>query len=153
MTCENCINYEWCSEQGKDLFSYNSYRNDAEIICGGFKHKGRFIEVPYHVGQTIYVTDHYEAEYSESGYVKFVIEDIRYSPICNCDCKNCENWFCGNNSNSDDKSKKVKCELTFIYAFAYTDCYETFTVEDIGKTVFLTEEEAAKAVRESKERG
>lgn len=103
------------------------------------------IETPLNIGQIIYVTDHYAAKSSKTGYVGFAIEDIRYSPVCHSNCKNCANWFCINNRNTNDKSGEIKCELRFVYDVYCADCFETFTVNDIGKTVFLTEEEAKKA--------
>lgn len=76
------------------------------------------------VGQTIYVI-----KYGEEVH-EYTVEEIRLPA----------NPY----SYSDDTEMKV----VFIYNMLYEDCYDCFGVEDIGKTIFFTAEEANKKLEE-----
>lgn len=53
MTCKDCIHYELCEIRG---YTYNENLDESvDIICGDFKDKSRYIELPCKVGDTVYV--------------------------------------------------------------------------------------------------
>lgn len=86
------------------------------------------------LGKTIYVVDYKMRDmsgnkvYSQSAWT---ITEIRFP--------NDPHFY-----SLDNKEMKV----VFIYNLEYDDCYDTFGIYDIGKTVFFTEEEAQKKVDE-----
>lgn len=76
------------------------------------------------VGQTIYVI-----QYGEEVH-EYTIEEIRLPAKLD--------FY--------DDAREMK--VVFIYNMLYEDCYDCFGVEDIGKTIFFTEEKANKKLAE-----
>ena len=96
-------------------------------------------EIVVLVGKTIYVVEESAVSrevlpnrYIVTGetvnnYAKYIIEEVRFTN---------EHYY-GTESN-----------VVFIYNIEYDDCYDYFVPDDIGKTVFFTEEEAKSAIQE-----
>lgn len=96
-------------------------------------------EIVVLVGKTIYVVEENVVSREvlpnryivtgETGnnYAKYIIEEVRFTN---------EHYY-GTESN-----------VVFIYNIEYDDCYDYFVPDDIGKTVFFTEEEAKSAIKE-----
>ena len=91
------------------------------------------------VGKTIYVVekDVVSREVSPNIYVvtgeivynyaKYIVEEVRFT----------NDHYYGTESN-----------VVFVYNIEYDDCYDYFVPDDIGKTIFFTEEEAKKMIEE-----
>ena len=96
-------------------------------------------EIVVLVGKTIYVVEKnvVSREVSPNRYIvtgetvnnyaKYIIEEVRFTN---------EHYY-GTESN-----------VVFVYNIEYDDCYDYFVPDDIGKTVFFTEEEAKSAIQE-----
>ena len=96
-------------------------------------------EIVVLVGKTIYVVEKnvVSREVSPNRYIvtgetvnnytKYIIEEVRFTN---------EHYY-GTESN-----------VEFVYNIEYDDCYDYFVPDDIGKTVFFTEEEAKSAIKE-----
>ena len=96
-------------------------------------------EIVVLVGKTIYVVEEnvVSREVLPNRYIvtgetvnncaKYIIEEVRFTN---------EHYY-GTESN-----------VVFIYNIEYDDCYDYFVPDDIGKTVFFTEEEAKSAIKE-----
>ena len=96
-------------------------------------------EIVVLVGKTIYVVEKnvVSREVSPNRYIvtgetvnnyaKYIIEEVRFTN---------EHYY-GTESN-----------VVFVYNIEYDDCYDYFVPDDIGKTVFFTEEEAKSAIKE-----
>lgn len=48
-------------------------------------------------------------------------------------------------------SDKENYDVVFIFNMEYEDCYDYFGINDIGKTIFFTEDEAKQAIKELNE--
>lgn len=113
MTCKKCIHYVVCEAHLK--------LNDIPLeLCGLFKDKSRFIELPCNVGDTVY-----EFYKPVNQIIPYEIEDVH-----------------------------IDKEQTRYFATAFDIDYNKyldeidFNEDEIGKTVFLTKEEAEKALKE-----
>lgn len=96
-------------------------------------------EIVVLVGKTIYVVEKNAVSREVSpnryivtgetvnNYAKYIIEEVRFTN---------EHYY-GTESN-----------VVFVYNIEYDDCYDYFVPDDIGKTVFFTEEEAKSAIQE-----
>lgn len=117
MTCKDCIHYNICAINGIDVENTTLKK---ELCCGEFKDKSRFIELPCKVGDVVYVIKNN----------KICAKDIVYynkihSRVAE---QNEEYWHCVD---------KDRISINVI----------TFYPENIGKTVFLTKEEAEAKVK------
>ena len=137
MTCDNCIHYDVC-----EALEMNGIAKVHPIQCGYFNDKSRYIELPCKVGDTVYViTEKHPC----------------YACMCVGD-------FCHKYCTVKDKSKLVVKEAKVFY-FLFSERSNEFRVEieqsrdlvmhfvhfgikDFGKTVFLTREQAEKALAE-----
>lgn len=124
--CKDCIHYEVCDRYTAPNETYPEVGG-----CRCFKPKSRFIKLPCAVGDTLFVLwsltkSHKKSVYPVKAYA------LRY----------------------DDKKNNMRVcvEGTFnieAYGGSYNHYYRgTFTWENVGKTVFLTKEEAEKALAE-----
>lgn len=96
-------------------------------------------EIVVLVGKTIYVVEKNAVSREVSpnryivtgetvnNYAKYIIEEVRFTN---------EHYY-GTESN-----------VVFVYNIEYDDCYDYFVPDDIGKTVFFTEEEAKSVIQE-----
>ena len=108
-TCADCIHYEACSAGG-GLF--NEKDESKEMLCGHFKDKSRYIELPCAVGDTVWFDT-----YKKSGTVCLGIQPHKVDRI-------------------------DVVVVTDTKSLIETQTYSW----EIGKTVFLTKEEAEKAL-------
>lgn len=125
MTCKDCVHYEVCAEQDA-MLGENTIDEivGVENLCEYFKPKSRFVELPCEVGQTVYAltTDSPTGiEETRVSQIKIKIKEngkISYRISAPCIC---DDWG---------------------------EAHWTFCVFDFGKTVFLSKEEAEKALAE-----
>ncbi len=132
--CENCIHYDRCdhyhiaTDTGK--YAYQNIdlekRDDVEDICDDFKDKSLFVELPCEVGTPVYV-------------IEF------------CHCYNSYEEQCRRRRTKASKWLSV----TKLPSSHHTKCVKLFErpfkieyLIRIGKTVFLTKEEAEKKLKE-----
>ena len=123
MTCKDCIHEKICGHFIPQGLPWDDGEFPAELFCDHFKPKSRFIELPCAVGDTVYwVTKLCD----ENGREESAINE---GTIISFSLQNDGLWFyC-----------RYKYGLTFWHKIAY-----------FGKTVFLTKEEAEKALEERK---
>ena len=115
-SCKKCINYDMCS-----IHSANCDRSSD--YCVLFKDRNRFIEFPCSVGDTVY---YYNGDFST--ILPYFVENLNIGYY-----DENENYYlyeanCTNDDNGD-----------------LIDSLD-FDLNDIGKIVFLTREEAEKAL-------
>lgn len=118
--CKDCMHNEACSVFAGDL------GEDGAEKCVCFKDRNRFVELPCKVGNTLYMLNRNKSNIQEMTLDK---PDIR----CHC-IKDDEFACCMPICN--DKENGI-CAYRFHLDFS-----------EIGKTVFLTREEAEKALKE-----
>lgn len=133
MTCKDCIHYEACKFLGMNV-------DDTKLrkeFCGCFKDKGRFVELPCKVGDKVYKI---EPLY----YQMFTHED-------DCKCATCEDFYEGGMGDPCGCNRKKPCqyiseEIADLRMIVDISQPNNFTREiALGKTAFLTREEAEKA--------
>ena len=121
--CKDCLGFEFCLDRlGTTKYYDNAIAaNNVEELCQKFKDRNRFVELPCKVGDTVYVIDDMGDE--EYLVAPCTISAIRY------ECK-------------ETDSKIIIMTEGFLAPF--TNSWV------LGKTVFLTREEAEQALKESK---
>ena len=119
-SCKDCIHYEACESQVPRTF-WNS--ETFYYHCKCFKDRTRFVELPCKVGDVVY-------SYCEDLFriLPYFIEQI----IISYDSDSPNNEYVTFNGISSNASELL----------ADMD----FTIDEIGKTVFLTREEAERAL-------
>lgn len=125
-TCKDCLHYNVCYENrdGMDMYALMQSKK-VETFCTDFKDKSRYIELPCKVGDTVY----YFCE-TFGVILPYFIESINIAYL--------------------DKSKAIyqyEANATNIKEDELLDSID-FEPDDIGKTVFLTREEAERALKE-----
>ncbi len=126
MTCKDCIHYKAC----KNLIRLCNHlvtgcmQLDEYSPCTTYENKSKYIELPCKVGDEVYVIKNN----------KIYIKDIVYYNKIHSRIpeQNAEYWHCV------DKNRILINVITF-------------NPEDIGKTVFLTKEEAEQKLKELEE--
>lgn len=124
MTCKDCIHCDVCTQDilSTDLHPYIDFsvRDDVEESCCDFKDKSKFIELPCSVGDTVYYP--YAGKILEKKVTAYHrIYDARSG------AQGIDWWY----ELENDESETMDADL-------------------IGKTVFLTREEAEKKLEEFK---
>lgn len=121
-SCKDCIHYDvceyWSNKTNQAYYSYGSY-------CEYFKDKSKFIDIPFNIGDTVYVIPSIDG-----------IKPIRKS-IIECEISNII-------FNQDGKTIGYSCEERCSNYFYYS-CI--FLFNSIGKTVFLTREQAEESLK------
>lgn len=125
-SCKDCVHYEACKDE---VEFHRAEPNDLEVDgieahCEHFKPKSRFVELPCEVGSTVY-------------------------KITRNKVKECEVVFVG-------ISADEKCSyFNFVEKYADGTFYKSYSMvfDVIGKTVFLSREEAEKALKERRSDG
>lgn len=129
MTCEDCINYDWCKDQtnNPDYYDGISY---VENKCKGFKSKSQYIKLPCCVGDTVYFLD---TKYEKHGRKKVPVEYVDVGFVDNI---------------------VLGClDIPLVVVCNENNIWTTFDgSKDFGKTVFLTKKSAEKALREREEK-
>lgn len=135
MTCENCIHYDLCN-----ALEMNGLSKVHQKQCGFFNEKSRYIELPCKVGDTVYV-----------------IKPLWYG-IWGDDehkCRKCEHFYEGGMGDppgcalEDDccyHIEETKADLRHIADWITPSIF--MGKIEWGKTVFLTREQAEKALAE-----
>lgn len=116
MTCRDCFHHEVCSDFRRNICEidqrrFEEYKINSDGLCGDFKNKACFVELPCKVGDTVWVA-------VSSLSINLLELEIAYIGIY-------ANYIC-----------------------ACTYGGYSFDTNEIGKTVFLTREEAEAALRE-----
>lgn len=133
MTCKDCIHYDVCggytlTDLDCDVFHYAIEGRpdeipDIEERCSGFKDKSRFVDLPCKVGDTVYIIDNRDMLDIDPS-VCSVVDDEIYE------------MGCGRTQSGELK-----------WLFLVIESGEDFYDDDVGKTVFLTREEAENALK------
>ena len=128
MTCKDCVHYEVCVVRASQFKSVGVEvewdEEDSADVCMMARKKSRFVELPCEVGQTVY-------------------------KITRNKVKECEVVFVG-------ISADEKCSyFNFVEKYADGTFYKSYSMvfDVIGKTVFLSREEAEKALKERRSDG
>lgn len=135
-SCKDCLYSEKC---------ITLIMEQPEEICPNFKDRSRFVELPCEIGNMVNVITnccniytYNDNDYSTgTGATECPFED-------NCNFEEC-----------DDTNERIfETTVSSIYNegngwyLAFKDLAVEFNITDIGKTVFLTPEEAEKALKE-----
>lgn len=121
MTCQDCVHYEVCDYRVKKMrIKGYELRANEDFICSYFKDKSKFIELPCKVGDTVW-------------FIKFAFSYAK-RPI--------PAMICGMKTFSNNGA------FTFMSLTVENNINRNFTNYDIGRTVFLTKEEAEQALKE-----
>ena len=113
MTCKDCVHYEVC-----EALEQNGISRIHPSLCGCFKDKSKFIELPCKVGDKVW-------------FIKFMWNYAK-QPI--------SAMVCGIKTFSSSGT------FTFTALTYENNVSRSFINQDIGKTVFLTKEEAEQAL-------
>lgn len=137
MTCKDCLHYEACKGVYDDVVDNNYIRNfdyeDYEIRgCVHFTDRSEWLHLPCKVGDTVFCL--YDGDYGE-----YKVETMNIDTLC---------------------KPKIRVECNIHGYGKIEDCPEEFCgqpfcvgylgADDFGKTVFLTREEAEKALEGKK---
>lgn len=124
-TCKDCIHYDVClleRDNSKDKLTADGLFKKAEEDCAYFKDKSRIVELPCKVGDTVYEIR------PDRGFIQeYTVITIHIS--------RCDAFF----------------DWELIDGEGIYSNVNGFTVNMLGKTVFLTREEAEKALERMKE--
>ena len=121
-TCKDCIHYEVC----EPYTSPNESFPEKKGGCPLFKDKARFIELPCAVGDTVYVPWHWVGT---QGIATVEVEEVKVYDNVNKRCM----FFIDMQSDDED----------------FNQAYGCWKLEqNIGKTVFLTKEDAEQKLKE-----
>lgn len=129
MTCKDCVHYEVCKRIDDKMEVKNMSLNETiQEMCRDFKNKSKYIELPCKVGDTVYSYCY------EFGYIlPYFVENINISFLAN------DRTFISFEANSHaDETDESLDDIDF-------------DLEDIGKTVFLTKDEAEQKLKELQE--
>ncbi len=129
--CKDCLYYECCKTLNKDFIKHpKDYENNERMseICTTFKDINRFMKLPCKVGDTVYLMVKYNKD-EFGNYCTGIVSGIHVT----------------------DKKSNGPYSKRFDYLvvrFPTTDSIKHINFKEIGKTVFLTREEAEKALEE-----
>lgn len=122
MTCKDCIHYEACKFY-TDKTRFNLPKNAEN--CGDFKDKMLVLELPCKVGNTVY---YYCSDFG--CILPYFVENIHISYYSND-----KDYISFEADSHAEETDELLDEIDF-------------DIEDIGKTVFLTREEAEAKLKE-----
>lgn len=135
MIYKDCIHYEACKYIYYPMSTYDEEAKafDESDSCDGcqfYSDKSRFVELPCKVGDKLFIL--YDDDYGEYECSEFCIgglQELRVFAKCGIsgyqNIQECPEYYCGQ-----------------------PFCSTSFISQDFGKTVFLTREEAEKALKE-----
>ena len=128
MMCKECINFECCKSQNSEKISYYDGLSCMENKCHGFKNTLQYIKLPCKVGDTVYVD------------TRTLPKDIP-PYLVNIKEENLPAYFVGKvvsfRITEEKKIAKIRIQEKWLDDFYFVS---------FGKTVFLTREEAEKAL-------
>lgn len=121
MKCENCIHYDAC----KKISDVHGLAFGNSPFCDRFKDKSLFVELPCKIGETVYMPWKWNGQEGIACLKVTTMVDIIGLGL-----------DFGTNFETDDD--------------AYYEEYNggRFKIEDVGKTVFLTQKEAEDKLKE-----
>lgn len=124
--CKNCLHYEVCADvMKKDLFIKEKMLKIANPICKCFLDKSRIIELPCKVGDYLYTNSAMQGWYMRKRNAPYRVKIV----------------FIGLNDSE-------KMGGGFLHVLYENDWMLEFPFSDIGKTIFLTYEEAKRLLKE-----
>lgn len=126
MTCKNCIHKEVCETLGNGVAQA---RLQTEHNCRYYKDKSLVIEIPVKVGQMVYRIASYGN--SRNQIISTEIEENQVELV----------YYQEEIETQYRNTRLIVKEFETTYAEGYTE-------EDIGKTVFLTKEQAEAKLKE-----
>ena len=128
-SCKECLYDKIC------MYQFNT---PNITLCPNFKPKSRFVELPCEVGHTVYVIGKNKVKETTVGEIIILKPDeIHISLYFGCEYE-CEE--CPFNTWKQDYSGEYSCDGEY--------GQNDVTNKDFGKTVFLSREEAEKALKE-----
>ncbi len=135
MTCKECVHYEVCKE---DVELHHDFYDCLEVDgvekhCEFFKPKSRFVELPCEVGQTVYV----DCDTFCFNPISFEHRFI-YS----------KHFLVGEIVSIIKTKKQLLMKIRVENSIHTRYKHKRYTVNAIGVTVFLSREEAEKALKE-----
>ena len=148
--CKECVYQPMCykiKQYNRDLVTNNA--------CEHFRDAAKMIELPVKIGDTVYVICNCTDVSKELDGTLFDTKTGGYGTATGYYCPfeyECEAEECSNTN------KIFETVVTYIYCNDFSECKKwqmyvenlkpTFLFSDFGKTVFLTREEAEKALKE-----
>lgn len=117
--CENCIHERVCDSLIQNGLPYNDDKFSTDKFCNHFKDKSLIVELPCRGGEVLY-THEYDCEREEC-----YIEKVK----------------CHSIEIGGDNDISIYCENI-------EGQYDTYVPDDFGECIFLTREEAEKALKE-----
>lgn len=121
IACRDCFHYDVCHNNFKNI-DLNEEMTD-EHCCVYFKDKSRFVELPCNMGDTVYHTTTF-------GICQLTVAGIHLF------------W--------DKRKTRIK-RYSYIVGLNNLDYTYRLPLKEIGKTVFITKEEAEAKLKELKE--
>ena len=119
--CENCIHYDVCDKQKITNHTI------SKSVCKHYKDKSLFVELPCKVGKMVYT--YYNYWDKEGEIVPYEITNITIT-------QNKKSYW----------TKKYRAMQ--VVCFKTIDRQINFDFDEIGKTIFLTKEQAERKLRE-----
>lgn len=131
-SCKDCLYYECCKTLNKDFIKYpKDYENNERMseICLTFKDRSKFVELPCKIGDTVY---YLTTKYEKQGRKKVAVDYAETGIV--------------------DSITLGDLMIPQIYVCDSDNVWTTFdTKRDFNKIIFLTKEEAEKALEELKQ--
>ncbi len=144
MTCKNCIHYQDCKNYTDTLEG-----NEVEKLCFYFKDKSKIIELPCKVGEDVYIIKYCRCARPQNAE-RQICHHKEISSTPKCYAKLMVKQY-----NQHRIWDKFFLEYHYENVAVCTICYKVhkkpFKLEyltEIGKTVFLTKEEAEQKLKE-----
>lgn len=126
-TCNDCISYGVCNEHWLGSGNMPNLCSE-EFLCEHFKDRNRFIELPCKVGDTVY---YLATKYDKQGHRKVAIDIVEKGIV--------------------DSIILGQTMIPHIVVCNKDNVWTTYdSKSDFGKTVFLTKQEAEKALKLNK---
>jgi hypothetical protein len=123
MSCKECIHYNACKFTYIEAFGSFNEEQFGQTGCAEFEDKSRYIELPCAVGDDIYWVYYKRAEIK-----RYIVRSINIIVLDN----------------------HITTTIQFHEPNGYREFHYQFSPDCFGKTVFLTKEEAEKALAERK---
>ena len=139
MTCKDCVHYEMCEALEK-----NGISKIHPSLCGCFKDKSKFIELPCKVGDTVFVIGKCESVsmYHDNDYFNGT-GSIECPFESDCDFEDC----------NDDYVRIFETRVdNFLFEegsikIYFENLWHSYEVSEFGKSIFLVREEAEQALK------
>ena len=132
-SCKDCVHVEVCRFKDLPAPLSDSYIRESECIekrCGNFKDRSRFVELPCHVGDTVYMLTEQTQKLGRKKITKTVIVEC-----------------CVDNFRIGDAGypSAALCDIENVW------CYDV-EPKMFGEIIFLSREKAEQALKEREEK-